>query len=109
MLWIVSVDGDHAAQVYRTENAEASPLRFVIDPLTLLRIHSEIEDAGHELGAIYHSHTRSEPYPSQTDINFARGWPGVLWIIVGLAADEPKVRTFAIADGQVAETELRVV
>ena len=24
-----------------------------------------------ELGAIYHSHTRSAPYPSQTDINLA--------------------------------------
>ena len=35
------------------------------------------------VGAIYHSHTRSEPYPSQTDINFAANWPGALWLIVG--------------------------
>ncbi len=34
---------------------------------------------------IYHSHTRSEPYPSQTDVNFAAHWPGVEWLIVGLA------------------------
>jgi proteasome lid subunit RPN8/RPN11 len=81
----------------------------VIDPLELYRVHSEIEDAGLELGAIYHSHTRSEPYPSQTDINFAKGWPGVLWIIVGLADERPKVRTFAIAGGEVSETELEVV
>ena len=45
------------------------------------------EDDGAELGAIYHSHTRSEPYPSQTDINFAAGWPGVEWLIVGLRRD----------------------
>ena len=32
---------------------------------------TSIEDGGAELGAIYHSHTRSAPYPSQTDINFA--------------------------------------
>jgi proteasome lid subunit RPN8/RPN11 len=106
---IVSVDGDRAARVYRTTNAEASPLRFVIDPLELYRVHGDIEDAGLELGAIYHSHTRSEPYPSQTDINFAKGWPGVLWIIVGLADQQPKVRTFAIAGGDVSETELEVV
>src|ERR1700753_3619264 len=82
---IVSIDGDRAARVYRTTNPEGSPLGFVIDPLELYRVHGDIEDAGLELGAIYHSHTRSEPYPSQTDINFAKGWPGVLWIIVGLA------------------------
>ena len=43
---------------------------------------------GWEIGAIYHSHVRSEPYPSQTDIGFAAGWPGVEWIIVGLAGGE---------------------
>jgi proteasome lid subunit RPN8/RPN11 len=106
---IVSADGERAAHVYRTANTEASPLRFVIDPLELYRVHTEIEDAGLELGAIYHSHTRSEPYPSQTDINFAKGWPGVLWIIVGVAEDRPKVRTFAIAGGEVSETDLEVV
>ena len=107
---IVSVNGDRVAtHVYRTTNVEASPLRFVIDPTELLRVHTDIEDAGLTLGAIYHSHTRSEPYPSQTDINFAGGWPGVLWIIVGLAGDGPKVRTFEIADGRVSETELEVV
>jgi proteasome lid subunit RPN8/RPN11 len=61
------------------------------------------------VGAIYHSHTRTEPYPSQTDLNFAERWPGVLWIIVGLAGPQPNVRTFEIHDGQVSETELQVV
>ena len=97
---IVSSDGGEARCVYSTVNVEASPLRFVIDPQELYRVHAEIEDAGLDLGAIYHSHTRSEPYPSQTDINFAAGWPGVLWIIVGLAGDEPKVRTFQISEGR---------
>src|ERR1700759_45239 len=103
---IVSVDGERAARVYRTTHTEASPLRFVIDPLELYRVHSDIEDAGLELGAIYHSHTRSEPYPSQTDINFAKGWPGVLWIIVGLAGEAPTGRTFAIDGAHVTETDL---
>ncbi len=53
--------------------------------MALHRLLTEIEDAGDELGAIYHSHTRSEPYPSQTDVNFAAHWPGVEWLIVGLA------------------------
>jgi proteasome lid subunit RPN8/RPN11 len=61
------------------------------------------------MGAIYHSHTRTEPYPSQTDINFAAGWPGVEWLIVGLRADgEPTVRSYRIDGGDVTEVEVEV-
>jgi proteasome lid subunit RPN8/RPN11 len=67
----------------------------------------EIEAAGLELGAIYHSHTRTEPYPSQTDINLAF-YPDAVYVIVGLAAREPDVRAFSIRDGQVTESELEV-
>ncbi len=44
-------------------------------------------------------------YPSQTDINFAANWPGVEWIIVGLADGDvpPEVRSYLIEDGQVRE------
>jgi proteasome lid subunit RPN8/RPN11 len=66
-----------------------------------------IEDADLELGAIYHSHTRSEPYPSQTDINLAV-YPEALYVIVGLAGDDPDVRAFEIRDGQVSDAELDV-
>ncbi len=106
---IVATEDDRAVRVYPVTNAEASPLRFVMDPTEQLRVHTEIEDAGLELGAIYHSHTRSEPYPSQTDINFSRPWPGVIWIIVGLAGDEPEVRAYEISDGHVSEAQLEVV
>jgi len=100
-------DGDGVA-VYRAVNAEASPLRFRIDPEEQFALHTRIEAAGQELGAIYHSHTRTEPRPSQTDINFAKLWPGVLWIIVGLVGDEADVRTWRIDDGRVSDAELVV-
>src|SRR5436305_10476591 len=102
-----SSDG-RAVTVYRAVNAEASPLRFRIDPEEQLGLHNRIEEAGLELGAIYHSHTRTEPRPSQTDINFAQLWPGVLWIIVGLAGDAVEVKTWRIDDGDVTEAELVV-
>jgi [CysO sulfur-carrier protein]-S-L-cysteine hydrolase len=105
---IVSARDGEAAKVYRTTNTEASPFRFVIDPKQVYDIHTEIEDAGLELGAIYHSHTRSEPYPSQTDVNFAAQWPGVQWIIVGTANGDPQVRIYEIRDGQVSDAELDV-
>jgi [CysO sulfur-carrier protein]-S-L-cysteine hydrolase len=106
---MVGSNDGHAVAVYRAVNAEASPLRFRIDPEEQLELHNRIEDAGLELGAIYHSHTRTEPRPSQTDINFAKLWPGVLWIIVGLANGEPDVRTWRIDDGRVSDAELVVV
>ena len=100
-------DGE-AARVYRATNAAASPLRFEIDGAEQIRLHNELEEAGLELGAIYHSHTRTEPRPSQTDINFAAGWPGVLWVIVGVGEGEPDVRTWRIDGGAVSEVALSV-
>ena len=97
-----------ATKVYRATNIESSPLRFMIDPREQLRIDNEIEAAGMDLAAIYHSHTRTAPTPSQTDINFAKLWPGVLWVIVGLATGEPDVQTWRIENGQVGDAALVV-
>jgi [CysO sulfur-carrier protein]-S-L-cysteine hydrolase len=112
---VVAVDGSagargdaRATEVLRAVNVAASPLRFEVDGKELLAAMDEIERAGGELGAIYHSHTRTAPYPSQTDINFAVNWPGVEWIIVGLAGDEqPEVRSYLIESGHVREVALR--
>ena len=97
-----SSDGE-ARRVYPATNIHASPLRY------------EIEAAGLELGAIYHSHTRSEPYPSQTDINIAVPpelcqplWPGTIYLIVGLAGAQPALRAFRIDAHGVAELDLTI-
>lgn len=96
-----------AVSVHRATNVHASPLKFEIDPKELLALYSAIEAQGHELGAIYHSHVRSAPYPSQTDVNFAVNWPGVEWLIVGLAAgQEPQLRSYLIEQGQILEVPL---
>jgi proteasome lid subunit RPN8/RPN11 len=100
-------DGN-VVEVFRATNVEQSPLRFMIDPKEQLQIDRQIEEAGLDLAAIYHSHTRTEPKPSETDLTFAKLWPGVLWVIVGLATDEPDVRLWRIDDGQAAEAQLAV-
>jgi proteasome lid subunit RPN8/RPN11 len=69
-------------------------------------VTAELDDAGLAPGGIYHSHTRSAPYPSQTDINFAAGWPGWEWLIVGLAGDGPEVRSYLIEEGDVTEVAI---
>ena len=106
---LVATRDGRAVSVHEAENTAASPFRFEVDGMALYREMTAIEDGGAELGAIYHSHTRSEPYPSQTDVNFAVGWPGVEWLIVGLAGDgEPDVRSFRIDDGRITEIALEV-
>jgi proteasome lid subunit RPN8/RPN11 len=104
---VVYARGGEAVKVRRATNAAASPLRYDIDAKELFRINEELEDDGFDLGAIYHSHTRSDPVPSQTDINLA-SYPESLYIIVGLRGPEPDVRAWTIRDGQVAAGDLQV-
>ena len=113
---------DRAQTIYRARNAEASPLRYNLDPEDQFRIMSEIEERGEELAAIYHSHTASPAYPSQTDINLALMdrredgkvvgqeplFPGVVYLIASLAEGEAPLRGFRIDEDGVTEVELAV-
>ena len=103
---IASVDG-RAVAVHRVPNSAASPLRYEMDGMDQYRVQTAIEDAGQELGAIYHSHTRSDPYPSQTDINLAF-YPESLYVIVGVKGPAADVRAWTIVDGRVGEAEIVV-
>ena len=103
---IATRDGT-AIAVHRAANRAASPLRYEMDGMEQYRIQTAIEDAGLALGAIYHSHTRSEPYPSPTDVNLAF-YPESLYVIVGIAGDEPDVRAYAIVDRRIEERPLEV-
>jgi proteasome lid subunit RPN8/RPN11 len=103
---IAASDGE-AVAVHRARNTAASPFRYEMDGMEQYRIQTEIEDAGLELGAIYHSHTRSEPTPSQTDINLAF-YPETLYVIVGLKGPEADVRAWRIVDGEVSPASLEV-
>jgi proteasome lid subunit RPN8/RPN11 len=105
---IVAARDGAVAKVYPATNVEHSPFRFMIDPKEQMQIDRDMDASGIELTAIYHSHTRTAPEPSQTDINFAKLWPGILWVIVGLAEGEPIVRTWRIDDGQVVAADLIV-
>jgi [CysO sulfur-carrier protein]-S-L-cysteine hydrolase len=105
---LISGTDDRATRIHRARNSEASPFRYVVDPRDQLRIMEEIEAAGEELVGIYHSHTRSEAYPSQTDVNLADGWPDPLYLICSLAGDEPDLRAFTIREGGIEEVALTI-
>jgi proteasome lid subunit RPN8/RPN11 len=100
-------DGE-ASTLYRATNAEHSPLRYTLDPNDLYRItFREIPENDEEMVAIYHSHTGSPAYPSQTDINLAT-YPDTVYLILSLVDGEEPLRGFRIDDGEVSEVELAV-
>lgn len=105
---LVACRAGEAVEVIRMENTAHSPLRYEMDSGELYRAMMRIDDAGLEPGIIYHSHTRSAPYPSQTDINLAF-YPDSLYAIVGTATPQPELRAYTIRGGEVQESALTVV
>jgi [CysO sulfur-carrier protein]-S-L-cysteine hydrolase len=104
---IAAKDGT-AVSVLPVANEFASPLRYRMDSGEQFRVeYGQIYDRDLDLGAIYHSHTRSAPIPSQTDINEARH-PDSVYIIVGLEHDQPDVRAYWIKGNEVSDAELIV-
>jgi [CysO sulfur-carrier protein]-S-L-cysteine hydrolase len=101
-------DGE-ATRVVRVANAAASPLRYEMDPQGQYDALKSIEDGGEELLAIYHSHTKSAAYPSQTDVNQAVAWPEQVYLIVSLAdPDAPEVKGYLLNDLKIADVALDV-
>ena len=98
---IAAVDGK-AVAVHPATNTAASPLRYEMDGMEQYRIQTAIEDAGHDLGAIYHSHTRTPPIPSQTDITLAF-YPDAIYVIVGIAEEPAGSTPVASRPGGVLE------
>lgn len=101
-------DGE-ASVVVPVVNSAASPLRFEMDPQGQYDALKAIEDDGKELLAIYHSHTKSAAYPSQTDVNQAVNWPDAIYVIVSLQdPDAPDVKAYWLKDLRIADAELIV-
>jgi [CysO sulfur-carrier protein]-S-L-cysteine hydrolase len=105
---LVSGRDDEARVVFRAANAEASPFRYSIAPTEQLDLMNKIDEMGEDVVAIYHSHTRTPAYPSQTDINLASGWPDAVYLIVSLEhPGEPVVKGYHIRDGAVKDVVLQ--
>ena len=106
-----SLETGRATAFHPARNAEASPLRYNVHPDDLVRIIFGIEDAGEDLVAIFHSHTRSPAVPSATDRRTAQ-YPDVFYVLATLADPDAEptdaLRAWRIRDGQSLEVILRV-
>jgi proteasome lid subunit RPN8/RPN11 len=91
---------------YPTDNADQSPSTYRIDPGEQLQVFNEIEERGWVLSGIFHSHTHTEAYPSDTDQRQAF-YPEAHYVLVSLADPaDPVFRAYTIVDGRVDEQEV---
>jgi proteasome lid subunit RPN8/RPN11 len=110
---LVAADRGRPVRVFAMRNVDASPVSYRLDPKEQLDVTTRIEEQGWDLWAIYHSHTHSEAFPSETDRHQA-GWvqpfyPDVRYLLLSLEdRANPVLRSFRIVDGEVTEEEVVV-
>jgi proteasome lid subunit RPN8/RPN11 len=93
---------------YPMRNADQSRSTYRLDPKDQFQVFSEIEDKGWELAGIFHSHTHTEAYPSETDRQQAF-YPDAHYVLLSLAdRSNPSLRAYAIVEGVVEEQEARI-
>ena len=96
-----------ATSFHPTRNADESPYRYSVHPDDLLQVVLQLEGADDDVVGIYHSHTRSAPYPSRTDVELAT-WPDAAYLIVSLRSDPAELAAFRLADGRIEELALEI-
>ena len=109
-----SVRGGVALRYVAMRNIKASRLHYEIEPIELLHLNDEVEDADEVFWGIVHSHTHTPAVPSPTDIGMATIYVEPLYLLVSLDPDQadpvsggPGVRAWRIVDGQIFEVEVR--
>ncbi|MDQ4064880.1 MAG: M67 family metallopeptidase [Actinomycetota bacterium] len=81
-------------RVIRMTNAAESPVRYALDPKEQFDAYQLLDREGFDLAGVFHSHTRTEAFPSPTDVRLAT--EDVPYVIVSLAASPAEVRAFRI-------------
>ncbi len=88
-------------------NAARSMTFYEFDSMDLLRLYRDMDRLGEEPIVIYHSHTATEAYPSQTDVAYANE-PGAHYVLVstrecGTDVGPVERRSSRLRVGEVAE------
>lgn len=93
---------------FAMSNQDASPVSYRLDPTEQLKVFTELEDEGWDLLGIFHTHTHSEAYPSETDLKQAF-YPEATYLVMSLSdRSNPVLRGFTMQDGEISEREVRV-
>ena len=101
-------DAKKVRKTYRLTNADASAEHFSMDPGEQFRAIADMRKLGYELLGNFHSHPATPARPSAEDIALAFD-PSLSYVIVSLMGDEPRLKSFRIAQGAVREEDVVVL
>ena len=104
---LIALQNGEAVKVYPGTNTAASGTRYNMDLRDVVEALCEIDENEWQLGALFHSHPRSEPTPSETDLNNAN-YPEQLMVIVSFAAEPPDARAFRV-DRAVQQVPIEII
>jgi proteasome lid subunit RPN8/RPN11 len=91
--------------VYPCTNADHSARTYTVDSRELLHAMRDAQARQEDLIGVWHSHTHSDAYPSDTDVRQAFE-PYWVYVLVSFKHAEPVLRAYRIRDGVVGECEV---
>ena len=93
---------------FEIKNVESSSVQFLMDPQEQLHTFEVMENSSMEMVAIYHSHPRTIPFPSETDVEKTFD-PEMRSIIISLKEKgEPVVKAFRISKEAIYLEEIAI-
>ena len=92
-----------ATEIFLTENIEKSEINFTVSNEQLLEGYKMAEEKGLDVVGIFHSHPKSLPSPSNTDMKFMKGNP-IPWIIYSGLTKEMKAY---LLDSEIIQIPIR--
>ena len=101
--------GKEVTHHYQIKNADQSPTTYLMEPREQFWAFGNMRHNRLDLLAIYHSHTHTPAYPSQTDIRLAY-YPECAYIIISLMVKtSPEMKAYKIINGKIIEEPFAIV
>ncbi len=105
---ILAGQNSRIEKIYEMSNADASSTHFSLKPHEQFAVVKDIRAAGLRMTGIYHSHPATPARLSNEDIRLAIT-PDVVYLVISLLGDEPCIKCFNVAEGNVIEVPIKIV
>ena len=105
---LLAGSGGVITRIFPVSNSLASPTAYEIAPMDLFQLFRRLREEGLEHLGHYHSHLRTENFPSEQDIAQAY-YPDQAYFIISAQTGAPRpVRAFSIRDGHAQELKIEI-
>jgi proteasome lid subunit RPN8/RPN11 len=106
---ILSGNEKTVQKAFELKNTEESPVLYSMSPQEQMKVFEEMEKESMQMIAIYHSHPKTIPFPSETDVKLTF-YPDVPSIIISLREKEnPVMKAFQISKEAIYLEEIEVI